>query len=233
MKIKQDAVKPLHNPEFRNKIVELYKTTEQTIDTISKDEVTGAGFSAEALEKAKGLVTSFEQFIKDHKDEITALQILYSTPYKSRLRFEQIKELASIIEKPPYLWRVDRLWEAYAALEKSKVRGASAQKILTDLVSLIRFALHQEKELELFAEHVQKRYEEWLTKQETGGKKFTEEQFHWLEMIKDHIVGSLMIEKDDFDSVPFKPEGGLGKAYQLFGEDLWAIMDELNEVLAA
>ena len=52
-------------------------------------------------------------------------------------------------------------------------------------------------------------------------------------MIKEHIVGSLSIEKDDFDSVPFKPEGGLGKAYQLFGEELWSIMEELNEVLAA
>ena len=233
IKIKQEAVKPLHNPKLRNKIVELHKTTEQTIDTVSIDEVTKVGFSAEALKKAKGLVTSFEQFIKDHKDEITALQILYSKPYKSRLRFEQIKELASIIEKPPYLWRVDRLWDAYAALKKSKVRGASTQRILTDLVSLIRFALHQENELEPFAEHVQKRYGEWLTKQETTDKKFNEEQFRWLEMIKEHIVGSLMIEKEDFDAVPFKPEGGLGKAYQLFGEDLWLIMNDLNEVLAA
>ena len=236
--MKKEAVKPLHNPELRKRLVELYKTTEQTIDTVSKDEVTEVGFSAEALEKAQGLVASFEQFIKDHKDEITALQILYSKPYKSRLRFEQIKELASIIEKPPYLWGVDRLWGAYAALEKSKVRGASAQKILTDLVSLIRFALHQEDELEPFAEHVQKRYEEWLSGQENlpapkAGRKFTEEQLHWLEMIKEHIVGSLSIEKDDFDSVPFKPEGGLGKAYQLFGEELWSIMEELNEVLAA
>ncbi len=94
---------------------------------------------------------------------------------------------------------------------------------------MIRFALHQENELEPFAEHVQKRYQEWLSKQ----KKFTEEQLHWLEMIKEHIVGSLSIEKDDFDLVPFKPEGGLGKAYQLFGEELYSIMDELNEVLAA
>lgn len=227
--MKIEAVKPIHNPEFRKKLVELHKTLEQTIDTVSKDEVTEAGFSADALEKAKGLVTSFEQFIKDHKDEITALQILYSKPYRTRLRFEQIKELASIIEKPPHHLRVDRLWNAYAVLEKSKVRGASAEKILTDLVSLIRFALHQEDELEPFAEHVQKRYEEWLSKQ----KKFTEEQLHWLEMIKEHIIGSLSIEKDDFDSVPFKPEGGLGKAYQLFGEDLWSIMEELNEALAA
>lgn len=229
-KLKTEAVKPLHNPELRKKLVELHKTTEQTIDTVSKDEVTDAGFSAEELEKAKGLVTSFEQFIKDHKDEITALQILYSRPYKSRLRFEQIKELAAMIERPPYLWRIDRLWDAYAALEKSKVRGASAKKILTDLVSLIRFALRQEDELEPFEDHVQKRYEEWLSAQRN---KFNDEQLHWLEMIKGHIVGSLGIEKDDFDSVPFKPEGGLGKAYQLFGEELWGIMDELNEVLAA
>jgi type I restriction enzyme R subunit len=97
-KMKIEAVKPLHNPELRNKLVELHKTTEQTIDTVSKDKVIKAEFSAEALEKAQGLVTSFEQFIKDHKDEITALQILYSKPYKSRLRFEQIKELASIIK---------------------------------------------------------------------------------------------------------------------------------------
>ena len=43
----------------------------------------------------------------------------------------------------------------------------------------------------------------------------------------------MFIEKDDFDSVPFKPEGGLGKAYQLFGDELYSIMEELNEVLAA
>ena len=124
---------------------------------------------------------------------------------------------------------MDKLWNAYAALEESRVKGANAQKILTDLVSLIRFALHHENELEPFTEHVQKKYEEWLP----GQEKFTGEQLYWLEMIKDHIVGSLSIEKDDFDSVPFKPEGGLGKAYQLFGENLYSIMEELNEVLAA
>jgi len=92
------------------------------------------------------------------------------------------------------------------------------------------FALHQENDLEPFAEHVQKKYGDWLSTQDS---KFNEEQLHWLEMIKEHIVGSLSIEKADFDSVPFKPEGGLGKAYQLFGEELYSIMDELNEVLAA
>lgn len=107
--MKKEAVKPFHKPELRKRLVELQKTDEQTIDTISKDEVTEVGFSAEALRKAKGLVSSFEQFIKDNKDEISALQILYSKPYRSRLRFEQIREIANIIEKPPYRWGVDRL----------------------------------------------------------------------------------------------------------------------------
>ncbi|MCX6907101.1 MAG: hypothetical protein NTY01_03550 [Verrucomicrobia bacterium] len=44
---------------------------------------------------------------------------------------------------------------------------------------------------------------------------------------------SLSIEPDDFDAVPFNQHGGLGKAYQLFGEQLPKLLDELNEVLAA
>jgi type I restriction enzyme, R subunit len=54
-----------------------------------------------------------------------------------------------------------------------------------------------------------------------------------MEMIPDYFIANLGIETDDFYSVPFKPEGDLGKAYQLFGEDLWSIMEELNDVLAA
>src|SRR3970040_1824913 len=50
--------------------------------------------------RAQAIVHSFEQFIQDHKDEITALQILYSAPARhrvtqggKRLTFEHIKEL--------------------------------------------------------------------------------------------------------------------------------------------
>jgi len=55
----QEAVKPLHNPELRELLVDLKKKSEQTIDVVSKDRVIEAGFSAQALEKAKGLVQSF------------------------------------------------------------------------------------------------------------------------------------------------------------------------------
>lgn len=50
------------------------------------------------------------------------------------------------IEKPPYLRNESQLWNAYVALEKSKASGSPApsgqagKRILTDLVSLVRFA---------------------------------------------------------------------------------------------
>ncbi|HET6515914.1 MAG TPA: type I restriction-modification enzyme R subunit C-terminal domain-containing protein [Thermodesulfovibrionales bacterium] len=232
-KLIKSAVKPLHNPKVREKILEIYKKTEQTIDTVSTDEIKAAGFSKEALEKAKGMVQSFEQFIKEHKDEITALQILYSKPYKTRLKYEQVKELAGLIEKPPYFWKVDNLWNAYASLEKSKVRGASAPHILTDLVSLVRFAMHQENELVPFPEKVQVNFSAWMAQQENQGKKFTDEQRCWLEMIRDHIAANLSIETDDFDLAPFAQQGGLGKVHQVFGNELNKIIEELNGVLAA
>jgi type I restriction enzyme R subunit len=219
--------------------VELKKKNEQTIDHVSQDQVIEAGFSRDALDRARGLVQSFEQFIKDNKDEITALQVLYSKPYKARLKYEDVKDLASRIEKPPHLWRVDSLWNAYAALEKSKVKGASAHHILTDLVSLVRFAIHRDNELVPFPERVNANFTAWLAQtirhsRERGNPEpFTAEQIKWLEMIRNHIAANLAIEVDDFDYAPFAQQGGIGKVHQVFGDELSNILDELNGALAA
>lgn len=48
---------------------------------------------------------------------------------------------------------------------------------------------------------------------------------------RDHIATSLSIEADDFDYSPFSQQGGLGKAYQLFGDQLPTLLEELNGVL--
>ena len=162
----QEAVKPLHDPKLRELLIEIKKKNELTIDHVSQDQVIEAGFSADALARARTIVQSFEQFIAQHKDEITALQVLYSKPYKQRLKFEDIKDLANAIEKPPYLWNESQLWQAYAALEKSKVKGASGKRILTDLVSLVRFAIHQDNELVPFPGTVNANFKAWLGEQE-------------------------------------------------------------------
>ncbi len=53
------------------------------------------------------------------------------------------------------------------------------------------------------------------------------------EHIRDHIATTCSIEADDFDYAPFSQRGGLGKAHQLFGEQLPNLLEELNATLAA
>ena len=220
-------------PAFRNKLVDLKKSFEQTIDTVSVDRVTAAGYDQAALDAARNTVQSFEQFIAENKDEITALEILYSQPRRRPLSFADIKALADAIEKPPHRWTPEALWRAYDALDRSKVRGASGQRLLTDMVSLVKFALQEEHTLRPYTETVNERFDNWLARQSTLGRPFTDEQIHCLELIRNHIATSLSIEADDFEFSPFTQKGGLGKAYQLFGPELPKVLEELNEVLAA
>jgi type I restriction enzyme R subunit len=238
-KLIKDAVTPLHDPKLRELLIEIKKKNELTIDHVSQDQVIEAGFSADALARARTIVQSFEQFITQHKDEITALQVLYTVPARQRvtqagkrLTFEHIKELADAIEKPPYLWNESQLWQAYAALEKSKVKGASGKRILTDLVSLVRFAIRQDNELVPFPERVNANFNAWLAQHENT-KKFTNEQRHWLEMIRDHVAANLAVDRDDFEYAPFAQEGGLGKVHRLFPDGLQTIIETLNVALVA
>lgn len=231
------AAQPIaKNPKLRQRLVDLKKSLEQVIDTISQDQLLVAGVSRDGRDRAASLVKSFEKFIEENKDEITALQILYSRPYKQRLTHEQLRELARAIERPkqPGIAPMppERVWQAYEVLDKSKVRG-SATRLMTDVVSLVRYAVHQEDELRPFKEVVFARFESWLSEQEANGRRYTDEQRQWLSAIRDHIAASVSIEADDFELPPFSQWGGLGKAYKVFGQELKPMLEQLNEVLAA
>jgi type I restriction enzyme R subunit len=228
-----EALEPLtSNPELREAIVEVRRSYEQTIDEASKDRVLFAGHSEEGRERARSLVTSFRQYIEEHRDETRALEILYSRPYGERLTFAELKELARAIERPPRQWTPERLWQAYEVLDRSKVRG-SGGRMLTDIVSLVRYTLQQDDELVPFREQAEERFARWLAAQEANGTRFTPEQAQWLTWMKDNIVGELGITAESFEYTPFAEHGGIGKAYQVFGERLAPLMDELTEVLAA
>lgn len=234
--LKKTAIQTLMaTPQLRKLVLDLRQKFEQIVDEVSKDTLLTdqTGYSAEAREKAAALVKSFESYLAEHRDEIDALQIFYSVPHKRRLRFKDIQALASAISAPPRSWTTEKLWRAYETLEKSKVRGASAQRLLTDVVSLVRFALHQDGELVPHADRVRDRFAEWLAQQSNNGRRFSDEQIRWLGMMRDHIATSVEIDMDSFDLTPFTNEGGLARASKVFGKDLKGIVQELNEALAA
>ncbi len=51
--------------------------------------------------------------------------------------------------------------------------------------------------------------------------------------LKRCIAGNLSIETNDFEYAPFSQKGGIGKVYQVFGDELNTVIDELNEKLVA
>ena len=227
------ALEPLAtNKDLRNAILDVRKSYEQTIDEVSQDQVLFAGHSAEAREKAAATISSFRDYLEEHKDEIRALQVLYSRPHKERLTFSEIKELARAIERPPRQWTPETLWQAYEVLDKSKVRG-SGGRMLTDIVSLVRYTLHQDDELVPFRDEVEQRFAVWLSMQEQEGASFTVEQKQWLTWMKENIATELGISPESFEYTPFAEHGGIGKAAQVFGDQLTPLMNQLTEVLAA
>jgi type I restriction enzyme R subunit len=228
-----EALAPLSsNPEFRQAILDVRKSYEQAIDEVSKDTVLFAGPSEEGREKAAVMVRSFRLYIEEHKDEIRALQILYSRPHRERLTFAEIKQLAAAIERPPRQWTPEKLWRAYEMLDQSRVRG-SGGRMLTDIVSLVRYALEQDQELVPFRDQVEVRFAAWLEAQEQQGASFTPDQVQWLTWMKENIASELGIGPESFEYTPFAEHGGIGKAVQVFGERLTPLMAELTEVLAA
>jgi type I restriction enzyme, R subunit len=235
-KVKEDFIKfaclPIENPEFRDRVVSINRKAEQIIDNVSKDEIIFAGGSEVSKERAEAMVRSFRKFIEDNKDEITALQIIYNKPYnQKKITYSDIKSLADAIRKPPYSLTPELVWDAYLKLEKSKVKGAGPEKLLTNIISLIRFTAGQENILEPFPDVVEKKFQSWIIRQNDLGKGFTMEQEQWLNMIKDHIANSVSIEVDDLDDGNFFDKGGRVKAYNLFGNELTNILNQLNQEL--
>ncbi len=112
-------------------------------------------------------------------------------------------------------------------------RSNSPKKELMALVAVVRKALQIDEYLVAFETVVDRNFQEWVFRKQAGATKFTEEQMHWLRMMKEYITNSFHIEREDFDYNPFNALGGLGKMWQLFGEQTDEIINELNEALAA
>lgn len=228
------ALKPFHNPKLRQAILTVQASLEQLIDELSRDLLLKAGFDGAAADKARKTIADFKAFLEANKDEIEALKILYSQPYRAGLRYHQVKELRERIQRPPLgLQQPElRLWQAYEAVEPKAVKGRGG-KALVDLVAIVRHAIDPKEPLVPVETTVEERFLEWLAEQEGAGVVFTEEQMRWLEAIKDHIAKSLTIEDEDFEYAPFSQFGGKGRAYQMFGDRLSIIVSELNQRLAA
>lgn len=221
------------NGELNDYLDNVRREHEQIIDGVNIDTVTKSEWDTTSVDKATAIVKDFSEYLELHKDEIKALSIFYNQPYNRReITFKMIKEVFDklTLEKP--MLAPDYVWDAYATLEE--VKSQQPKDELTALVSLIRRACGIDSELKAFDKTIDENFKNWIFKQNAGKhNRFTNEQMDWLRMIKDHVVSSYHIELDDLDYTPFDSQGGRGKMFQLFGNEMNEIINELNEVLAA
>jgi type I restriction enzyme R subunit len=221
------------NGELNTYLDNVRREYEQMIDSINIDTVTKSEWDTTSVDKAIAVVKDFSEYLSLHKDEIVALSIFYNQPYNRReITFKMIKDVFDKLTLEQPLLAPDTVWKAYVTLEE--VKSEQPKDELTALVSLIRRACGIDKELKAFDKTIDENFKNWIFKQNAGQhNRFTTEQMDWLRMIKDHVVSSYHIELDDLDYTPFDSQGGKGKMYQLFGESMTDIINELNEVLAA
>ena len=105
---------------------------------------------------------------------------------------------------------------------------------ITALVALIRRVCGIDQALVPYGDTVRRNFQSWIMQRHSGaGEKFNEAQMAWLRMIRDHVAGSFRFEQDDLELAPFDGQGGMGRMYQLFGEGMDGVIDELNQELAA
>ena len=221
------------NGELVELIDTIRRDKEQTIDHDNLDSLVRAEWDKDAANNAQALTDEFADYLKSNQDNIAALTIFFSQPYRRReLSFDLIRQVLDKLKSDKPKLAPLRVWQAYRQLDDYK--GAQPISELTALVALIRRVCGMDAQLSTFDDTVRRNFQNWVMKHHSGGsEKFNEEQMDWLRMVRDHVANSFHIERDDLDMTPFDSHGGLGKLYQLFGAKMEPLLDELNEVLVA
>ncbi|MDP2284711.1 MAG: type I restriction-modification enzyme R subunit C-terminal domain-containing protein [Pseudohongiella sp.] len=221
------------NGELVDLIDSIRRDKEQTIVHDDLDNLSKAEWAGDTAGNAKALSTEFADYLHEHRNDIEAIQIYFQTPARrSEVSYAMIKALRERLQQDRPKLAPLRVWQAYAHLDDYK--GDNPVSELTALVALIRRVCGLDKTLTPYAATIRKNFQRWIMSHHSGaGEKFNEQQMAWLHMIRDHMISSFHLERDDLDMAPFDAQGGLGKMYQLFGEQMEQVIEELNRELVA
>lgn len=140
----------IDNPKARAKVNEINKGFIKILDE-GTDAVVYAGFS---VDESKNYTEIFEKYIKDHKDEVEALRIIYNSEDVA-ITYEMLLDLKTKLHKHNPVLTTKNLWGYYNTLSNNGKLGNRKVKkleeteveLLTDLIQLVRFAFQKEDSL--------------------------------------------------------------------------------------
>ncbi len=144
---RKGLVSPLANhADARKYILILNKGFVETLMP-GEDTLIEQGFS---VEEARSTTDAFEEFCKEHSDDIEALRIIYNNNGEP-ITFSMLKDLENKMKMANNRFAPKQLWNSYAIVAPDNVRRASRKEeadALTNIIQLARFAYHQIERLE-------------------------------------------------------------------------------------
>lgn len=151
-----------------------------------EDTLISKGFS---IEEAKSTTKAFEDFCKEHCDEIEALRIIYNNEGEP-ITYSMLKDLENKLKMANNHFTSKQLWNSYAILNPNSVRRSSTKEesdALTNIIQLVRFALHQIERLDSVVSTSKQYFNLWLGQNQ---REITDKQREVISRIVDYIASN-------------------------------------------
>lgn len=151
-----------------------------------EDELIFKGFSTE---EAKSDTEAFEQYCRDHCDDIEALRIIYNNQGEP-ITYPMLKDLENKLKMESSRFTQKRLWNSYAIVQPDNVKRTSKKQeaeALTNLIQLVRFAYHQIERLESVYPSAKQFFNLWCGQKQGG---ITDKQREVMSRIVDYIASN-------------------------------------------
>lgn len=227
------------SPELRRAILDIRRKKDLIFDQVNADTLQGT----ERVAYEGGThepVRSFREYLAEHRDEITVLQVLHGSA-PGRPTYAELKALAEKVARVPAIGSIEKLWQAYADL--GELADPQHKVEIPDLVSILRFELAKDagtepdSKIRPFASEVDTRLDIWFDDQRRQGIEYTGAQRRWLDTIGQVVKTSVAVEVTDLDHIPFSDLGGSQRFAADFKitsrEAALQLLDELNTELTA
>ena len=225
-KLKQDFVgtmKLLRDEAFQNLLLSYPRAERAFLRAFEQpDHVSSVWLvrdSAGQEYKPDDYLVAFAGYVREHKAEIQAIEILLGKPRDWSA--SALSELRQKLAQSRYRFTTENLQRAHEL---------SHHKALVDIISMVKHAADDEQPLLTAAERV-----ELAFGRVTKGTTFTIDQQKWLDRIRQVMQTNLSIDRDDFDDQStLAGAGGWGAARKVFGNGkLDDLIHRLNEAIAA
>lgn len=151
-----------------------------------EDTLIEKGFSQE---EAASTTKAFEDYIEAHRDEIEALRIIYNNSGQP-LTYATLKDLERKLREVNHKFNVSQLWNNYSILNPKAVQKFTTKDekdALTNIIQVVRYAMHLTPELRSLPSMAAQRFELWCGQAQ---RPLTESQKEVIRQIVSYIVSN-------------------------------------------